>query len=124
MTVTLYSTEASGQKTTIDLLPSSHQSIHPEAIIDPNFQNDSLLNMEPNDRSSTMYSEDKEKKRIFHRESRRTGFQIDSVFKKSSSYQKGSGKNNRTIKSTGKTLLILKNFNPIKFIMHITALKI
>ncbi len=109
-------TEVAGQKTSIDLLPSAHQYIHNEAIVDTSLWNDTLATIVPVDPPSTFYLKDKEKKRIRRKESWRIGFQLDSLF------QKTDGKSTRTVKRSGNSLLILKEFNPIIIIMHITAL--
>ena len=109
-------TEVAGQKTSIDLLPSSHQYLHNEAIVDTNSRNDTLATIVPDNPPSTIYLKEKDKKRIRRKESRRIGFQLDSLF------QKTDGKSTRTIKRSGNSLLILKDFNPIIIIIHITAL--
>ncbi len=113
----MFSTETTGQKTTIDLLPSAHQRIQPEAREDTSFLNDSLVRIAADDRPSSVYSIDEEKKSIYRKESLKTGFQIDSFF------QKRDRKSNSLVKRSGHSLLNLKYFNPIKLIIYITALK-
>ncbi len=112
----MFCTEVAGQKTSIDLLPSAHQYIHNEAIVDTSLWNDTLATIVPDDPPSTIYLKEKEKKRIRRKESRRIDFQIDSLF------QKTDGKSTRTVKRPGNSLLILKDFYPIIIFIHITAL--
>ncbi|MEN8203305.1 MAG: hypothetical protein ABFS28_11970 [Bacteroidota bacterium] len=60
---------AGGQKPAIDLLPSSHQYMHPAAIIDTSFANDTLTHIAPYISPDTSYTNSlkvkKEKKRQF-----------------------------------------------------------
>ncbi|MEN8228670.1 MAG: hypothetical protein ABFS38_10995 [Bacteroidota bacterium] len=60
-------TEVTGQKPTIDLLPSKHKRIHPEAIVDTSFSNDSVVKFIPDDQSSSIDSNKKEKKKKIRR---------------------------------------------------------
>ena len=113
----MFCSESAGQKTTIELLPSVPQRIQPEVREDTSFSNDSLVRIAPDDRPSSVYFYDKEKKRIYRKESLKTGFQIDSFF------QKRDRKRFSLVKRSGHSLLNLKYFNPIKLIIHITALK-
>lgn len=108
----LLCTEVAGQKTSIDLLPSAHPYIQNEAIVDTSLWNDTLATIVPDDPPSTIYLKEKEKKKIRRKESRRIGFQIDSLF------QKTKGKSTRSVKKSGNSLFILKHFNPIIIIIH------
>ena len=110
--------EILGQKTTIDLLPYTHQRSHPQVTTDNNFANDSSQTIESEATPSSFTNRDNEKNRISRKENKRTGFQIDSIF------QKNERKKSRTVKSSRNSLLNFKNFNPIKFIVYITALNI
>ncbi|MCK5137169.1 MAG: hypothetical protein KAR19_15395 [Bacteroidales bacterium] len=69
--------EASGQKPAIDLLPSSHEHIHPEAVIDTSYIRDSLIQITPGAKQ-----ESKPVKEIPMKESRRTGLHLDSILNK------------------------------------------
>jgi len=104
-----------GQKPAIDLLPSSHQYMHPAAIIDTSFANDSLSGISPIPRppaaiTDTLAIEKKEKKH-FH-----FGLDLDSILK--------NGEVRKVRQESGSGLIpqLLKNFNPIKLFIHITAL--
>ena len=109
--------ETSAQKPTIDLLPFKHNRVHPEAIIDTSFSKDSVVKFVPCDQPSPMVSKEKEKKKIIRRESWKSWFYLDSLF------QKQVSKSNRTGKRPVKYSLNLKYINPIKFFLHLTALK-
>ena len=66
--------EVSGQKPAIDLLPSSHGYIHPEAVIDTCYNGDSLIQIIPDIKQPS-----KPVKEIRLQESRRTGLNLDTI---------------------------------------------
>jgi len=111
MTVTL----ARGQKPAIDLLPSSHQYMHPAAIIDTSFANDTLTHIAPFQKPDTLNTDtlavEKEKKRQFQ-----FGLNLDSIL------HKGEVRKNQVGTRSGLFPLLTKNLNPIKLFIHITAL--
>lgn len=113
----MFCSESAGQKTTIDLLPSAHQRIQPEAHDDTSYSNDSLVKNATDVQPSSIYFKEKEKERIYREENLKKGFQIDSFF------QKSDRKSKSLVNRSGHSLLNLKYFNPIKLIIHITALK-
>ena len=110
-------TETTGQKPTIDLLPFKQKRVHPEAIIDTSFSKDSAMKFVSGDQSSPLMINEKEKKKISKRESWKSWFNLDSLF------QKKVSKSNLTGKQPVKYSLIPKYINPIKFFIHVTALK-
>ncbi len=60
--------EISGQKPTIDLLPSANQHLHPEAIVDTTFSSDSLVKAKPGEQPSSLYINPKEIEHNFEKE--------------------------------------------------------
>lgn len=66
--------EVFGQKPAIELLPSSHEHNHPEAVIDTSYTGDSLIQIIPYTKLPS-----KPVKEIRLQESRRTGLNLDSV---------------------------------------------
>jgi hypothetical protein len=107
--------EASGQKPAIDLLPSSHQYMHPAAILDTSSVNDTLTYIAPiqeTDSSATDSLEvQKKKKRQFQ-----FGLNLDSIL------HKGEVRKNQVGARSGLFPLLMKKTNPIKLFIHITAL--
>lgn len=114
----LMTTGAIGQKPTIDLLPTNHQRIHPETMVDSGGPGDTLRIIDRTSQSYNPHSEKREPKSIRSRETRRNWYQLDSLFRKK------EVKNNHINNSSVEHLLILKYFYPIHFIVHITALKL
>jgi len=106
---------ARGQKPAIDLLPSSHQYMHPAAIIDTSFANDTLSQIAPFPLPDTSYTNspraEKKKKRQFQ-----FGLNLDSVL------HKGEVRKNKVGTRSGLFPLFIKKSKPIKLFFHITAL--
>ena len=69
--------EAAGQKPTIDLLPSSHAHLHPEAVIDTSYTGDSLIQIFPDIKYPS-----KPVKEIRQQESQSTGIYLDIILKR------------------------------------------
>ena len=105
-----------GQKPAIDLLPSSHQYMHPAAIIDTSSVNDTLTHIIPIQMPSATSADTltKEKKEKNHFQ---FGLDLDSILKN------GEVRKVRQESVTGLFPQLLKNFNPIKLFIHITAIK-
>ncbi len=110
--------ESSGQKPTIELLPTSHQRIHPEAVIDTSHSKDSLNKIVPRENSTVALSGEPENKSVIKRESRRKWFQRDSVF------QKKVLKSKQESNWSERFYLMFIDMNPFKLFIHITALNI
>ena len=106
---------AKAQKPAIDLLPSSHQYMHPAAILDTSSVNDTLIHIVPFISPDTVNTDSlkvkKEKKRQFQ-----FGLNLDSIL------HKGEVRKNQVGSRSGLFPLIMKNLNPIKLFIHITAL--
>jgi hypothetical protein len=104
-----------GQKPAIDLLPSSHQYMHPAAILDTSSVNDTLIYIppfqEPENAVSDSLKVQKEKKHHF-----RFGLNLDSIL------HKGEVRKNQVGTRSGLFPLFIKYLNPIKLFIHITAL--
>ena len=109
-------TSMAGQKPTIDLLPSSHQYKHPEAMIDTTLYTDTLVQVLPPGQPQFLYRDSLEKK-TQKKEFLNFGLSIDSIFQKKETKIKYYGVD------SGWFPLILKLFNPIKLFIHITAIK-
>jgi len=109
-------TSMAGQKPTIDLLPSSHQYKHPEAMIDTTLYTDTLVQVLPPGQPQFLYRDSLEKK-TQKKEFLNFGLSIDSIFQKKETKIKYHGVD------SGRFPLILKLFNPIKLFIHITAIK-
>jgi len=110
-------TEIDGQKPAYDLLPSSHNSIHPEAIVDTSIICNDEDSIVPDNYPLTSSSEIIINKETRRNEKKRPGLHLDSLFKKSVSENEHPGKR------SGNYPLIIKYFNPINFFLQITALK-
>ena len=110
--------ESSGQKPTIELLPTSHQRIHPEAVVDTSHARDSLYKIVPHGNSSVALSGDGETHGDIKKESRRRWFQRDSIFQKKVLKSKQAGN------WSERFYLMMIYINPVKLFIHITALKI
>lgn len=108
-------TMAKGQKPAIDLLPSSHQYMHPAALIDTSSKNDTLAHIIPVQISPAIHTDsisvEKEKKKDF-----KFGLDLDSILKN------GEVRKVRVNPGSGLISLLIKNINPLKLFIHITAL--
>ncbi len=94
--------DAAGQKTAIDLLPSTSGQVHPEAVIDTCYTNDSLVRIMPGDLNTSRPKEE---------------IKEDSV-RRIKEVEKNRSKN-----KAGKHPLIFKITNPLRFFIQVTALK-
>ena len=107
---------ASGQKPAIDLLPSSHQYMHPAAILDTSSVNDTLTYIATfqglDSNATESLDVKKKKKRPFQ-----FGLNLDSIL------HKGEVRKNQVGTRSGLFPLLMKKSNPIKLFIHITALK-
>jgi hypothetical protein len=104
------------QKPAIDLISSHQQNRHPEAIIDtgysanPLFREVILIETPPAE-NKKMKGESEKKRR------RQIGPSLDSLF------QKEDNDNIKQEKQPVKISLFNRKYNPIKFLIYITALK-
>ena len=103
------------QKPAIDLLPSSHQYMHPESVIDTSMTGDTLtydlplpLNQDPG--NDTLLKESSKKNRF------QFGLSLDSLF------QRKENKKVQEKAGTGKIPLLYKKFNPLKLFFFVSAL--
>jgi len=106
---------AKAQKPVIDLLPSSHQYMHPAAIIDTSFANDTLTSLpvfpSPDTLNTDTLIKEEEKKNHFQ-----FGLNLDSIL------QKREVRKNQTGSKSDFFPLIIRYLNPIRLFIHITAL--
>ena len=109
-------TSLAAQKPTIDLLPSSHQYMHPEAMIDTSLTSDSLVQFIP-PIGPPYINKDTLRKESVKKERRQIGPNLDTIF-----HRDEARKTPGEIRSMGLPLHI-KYFNPIKLFIHITAVK-
>lgn len=103
-----------GQKPALKLMPTSHHYVHPEAMIDTSFANDSLYKYVPSPLPKfidTLKADPVKKVR------RQIGPSFDSIFNKEETRRFSGG-----LRSNSFTLHI-RYLNPIKLFIHITALK-
>jgi len=105
-----------GQKPAINLLPSSHHSMHREAMIDTSFASDSLFKYVPIPLPQfididTLKADPVKKVR------RQIGPSFDSIFNKEEARKFSGGLRSNSFP------LHIKYLNPIKLFIHITALK-
>jgi hypothetical protein len=112
----ILSAELMAQKPAIDLISSQHQYRHPEVIMDtaymvnPPVREAALKQLPPpQDREPVIQKEKKKRRQI--------GPSLDSLF------QKKESKTPAREKSPAKTFWIGKRFNPVKFLLYITAIK-
>ena len=113
----MISTEMISQKPAIDLLPSSHQRIHPEAIADTSFTSDSQVKIVPVIPPSHKPSSHLIYKETRKNEDKKSWIHFDSIF------QREVSRNGRTSNRSGNYSLNFKYINPIKLFLNITALK-
>jgi hypothetical protein len=109
-------TATSAQKPAIDLIPSSHQIMHPDASIDTSLVLDSLVRMKayvqpPAKNTEKAPIENVKKVR------RQIGPSMDSLFKRTEK------KEMQSTRKAGSLSLYIRKFNPVKFFISITALK-
>lgn len=104
------------QKPAIDLISSHQQNRHPEAIIDtgyavnPPVRDGFLTPTPPVHKQNQRFKMEKKKRR-------QIGPSLDSLFQKEDSGDVKQGK------APVKTSLFNRKYNPIKFLLYITALK-
>ncbi len=113
----LISSEIISQKPAIDLLPSTHQRIHPEAMLDTGIASDSQIVIVPLHLPLKTDSDNIVKKENWQGENNRKWIDFDSVF------QRQDSKNKPLVKRSGNYSIVIKYFNPIKLILNITAFK-
>jgi len=104
------------QKPAIDLISSHQQNRHPEAIIDTGYAanplvREAILIKTPPAENKKLKSESEKKTR------RQIGPSLDSLF------QKEDNDNIKQEKQPVKISLFNRKYNPIKFLIYITALK-
>ena len=104
------------QKPAIDLISSHQQNRHPEAIIDTGYAanpliREAILIKTPLAENKKMKGESEKKRR------RQIGPSLDSLF------QKEDNDNIKQEKQPVKISLFNRKYNPIKFLIYITALK-
>ena len=104
------------QKPAIDLISSHQQNRHPEAIIDTGYAanpliREAILIETPLAENKKMKGESEKKRR------RQIGPSLDSLF------QKEDNDNIKQEKQPVKISLFNRKYNPIKFLIYITALK-
>ena len=104
------------QKPAIDLISSHQQNRHPEAIIDTGYNanpliREAILIKTPPAENKKMKGESKKKRR------RQIGPSLDSLF------QKEDSEDIKQDKQPVKISLFNRKYNPIKFLIYITALK-
>jgi hypothetical protein len=109
-------TSLSAQAPAIDLIPSSHQVPHSEAIIDTSYVLDTTSFENDVPHTPVLLKENSGRERL-KKERRQIGPSMDSLFRKSETSHSGSGK------KTGSITLYLTKFNPVKFFISIIALK-
>jgi hypothetical protein len=107
--------DTAAQKPTLDLLPSSHEHVHPEAMIDTSSTMDSPVLFAPNTPTASLP--------VIHsdgdgmeKNERQKGTGLDSLFKKRYTKKVQEGMN------PGINSLIILNINPIQFLIYMTAL--
>ena len=105
-----------GQKPAIKLLPSSHHYMHPEAMIDTSYANDSLLKYVPGPLPQ-LIDIDTLKTDPVKKVRRQIGPSFDSIFNKEEARRFSGGHRSNIFP------LHIKYLNPIKLFIHITALK-
>ena len=104
------------QKPAIDLISSHQQNRHPEAIIDTGYTanpliREAILIKTPPAENKKMKGESEKKRR------RQIGPSLDSLF------QKEDSEDIKQDKQPVKISLFNRKYNPIKFLIYITALK-
>ena len=112
MTITILN----GQKPIINLLPSAHHYMHPEAMIDTSFNNDSLFKYIPSPMPQ-YFDIDTLKADPVKKVRRQIGPSFDSIFNKEETRRFSGGLRSNSFP------LHIKFLNPIKLFIHITALK-
>ena len=110
----ILSGELMAQKPAIDLISSQHQYRHPEVIMDTAYMvnppvREAVLKQLPPRQEPADQKEKKKRRQI--------GPSLDSLF------HKEEGKTPAREKSPAKTFWIGKRFNPVKFLLYITAIK-
>jgi hypothetical protein len=111
--ILVLATTMAAQKPNIDLIPSSYHYMPPEAIIDSSLTTDSTIlkkyGLDPGvqEKKNTPVHVKKERRQI--------GPSIDSLLRKP------EGKKAVSEKYTGKLSLYIKQFNPIRFFIRISA---
>ena len=113
----MISTEMISQKPAIDLLPSSHQRIHPEAIADTSFTSDSQVKIVPVIPPSHKPSSHLMNKETRKNEDKKSWIHFDSIF------QREVSRNGRTSNRSGNYSLNFMYINPLILFLNITALK-
>ena len=113
----MVSAEMICQKPAIDLLPFTHQRIHPEAVLDTGFASDSQIVIVPLNPPSNTPSGNIVKKGNRQSENNRKWIDFDSIF------QRQEFKNEHPAKKSGNYSLIFKWIKPVKLFLNITALK-
>jgi hypothetical protein len=108
-------TVMAAQKPVIDLIPSSHQIMNPEAIVDTSVAIDSLVRKNayvhpPADQNENATIENMKKER------RQIGPSMDSLFRKPET------RNTKSTRTTGSISLYIRKLNPVKFFISIIAL--
>ena len=109
--------ETAAQKPTLDLLPSTHEHVHPEAVIDTGSTIESLVLFAPNTPGASSPVILSEGDGIGKNE-RQKGTGLDPLFKRRITKKVQEGMNPRI------NSLIIKNMNPIRFLIYMTALNI
>lgn len=109
--------QISGQEPVVEQLPTAPQSEHPESVTDTSVAYSSRIGILHPDYPSYVPAGDMVKREPRVKEERKSVLHIDSLFRKEVSSKESTDK--RTVDYP----LIIKYFNPIKFFLHITALK-
>jgi hypothetical protein len=115
MGILVLATSLAAQKPNIDLIPSSHQILPTEAVIDTSRALDSLIQnsylLDPGVQENPGPDVQVKKKR------RQIGPSIDSLLRKPESKKAVSER------PAGKLSLYIRQFNPIRFFIRISAIK-
>jgi hypothetical protein len=111
--ILLLATTVAAQKPSIDLIPSSYQHMPPEAIMDTSLRSDSTIQkiygLDPG------IQEKKDAGVHVKKERRQIGPSIDSLLRKS------EDKKTVSERSAGKLSLRIRQLNPIRFFIRISA---
>jgi len=113
--ILVLATAMTAQKPNIDLIPSSYKALPTEAVIDTSQALDSLIRNTCNEDPG--FQEQLSSDVHVKKERRQIGPSVDSLFKRPES-KKAVSEN-----SAGKLSLYIRQFNPIRFFIRISAIK-
>jgi hypothetical protein len=111
-------TDVTAQKPAYELLPATHELVHPEAVVDTSHTTDAMEKFTITHQDAPDPDPDLRQEKIRRDENRKKIFSLDSLFRKQDK------KKAHSVEQPGNHSLSIRKYNTVLLFILITALKI